>query len=404
MDKKKKIIIILSILVVLVLSIFIFLFLFKEKEEDYEQYEPVDETEITFLKDYLEVYENVNLSDVISLNNNTEIIDDYKINTSELGVIKLYIKYMEDGKEKKKYTSIKIVDSTPPYIGIGEKYSHIINTNFTFAKDVLCADNYDKNVTCEIVGDYDLTKIGENKVKVIAKDSSGNVTEKDFSLNVIEKPKNTNNTTDYKKLEDIVKEKPENASILIDVSKWQANIDWEKVKNAGIDYAMLRLGTQQAIDKGSVLDTYFVENIKNAQENGIKVGVYYYSYANDKDDAKEQAEWVIEQLKDYKLDLPVAFDWECWKYFNEFNISLHDLNEIARTFLKTVDNSGFDVINYGSKNYMENIWDLNEYQTWLAHYTDKTDYSKEYIIWQFTDAGIIPGISGNVDVNYYFNK
>ncbi len=189
---------------------------------------------------------------------------------------------------------------------------------------------------------------------------------------------------------------------MIDVSKWQEDIDWKKVKEAGVNYAMLRLGTQKNVDEDSILDAYFEKNIKEAKENGVKVGVYYYTYANDINDAKEQAKWVIEQLKDYELDLPVAFDWECWRKFNDFNISIHDLNEIGRTFLKEVESAGYKVVNYGSKNYLEKLWDLEEYDTWVAHYTKETNYSKDYIMWQFTDTGLLSGVKGPVDFNYLY--
>lgn len=407
MTKTKKIIIVvLSILLVVVGVVLAVLLYNNSKKDDLDDYIPLEENKVTFVKDYLEVYEDINLKDVIKLNDGLELVDDYKIDTDELGIIKLYIKFLEDGKEKKEYTSIEVKDTTPPYVGSGGTYSHIINTTFTFSKDILCADNYDKHIECEVVGDYDLTKIGQNYVKVRAEDSSGNVTEKDLILKVIERPKtgSSSGTTSYISLDDIKKNKAENAEIVIDVSKWQENINWKKVKEAGINYAMLRLGTQKAVDKESVVDAYFEQNIKNAQANGIKVGVYYYSYANDIEDAEEQAEWVIEKLKDYDLDLPVAFDWECFKYFNDFNISIHDLNEIGRTFLDKVKNAGYDTVNYGSKNYLEALWDIKEHKTWLAHYTSNTDYSKDYIMWQFTSSGRIPGINGNVDVNYYYVK
>ena len=203
--------------------------------------------------------------------------------------------------------------------------------------------------------------------------------------------------------QDIIKiHKKPNTSIGIDVSKWQKDIDWKKVKEAGIDYAMIRLGTQKALDKESVIDEFFDKNIKEAKANNIKVGVYYFSYANDVNDAEEQAEWVIEQLKAYDLDLPISFDWECWKYYNEFNINLHELNEIGKAFLRKIEEAGYTGINYSSKNYLINVWELDEYGTWLAHYTDKTNYDKDFLMWQFTDKGKVPGITNNVDLNYYY--
>lgn len=369
---------------------------------DKESYDkPITIDKIEVIEKNIEVYSKVKLSEIVSLHNGIKLLEDYEIDTNKLGKIKLLVDYNEEDKDRKGYVEVNVVDTTPPYIGVGNYYSHIINTNFTFKTDVICKDNYDKTTKCEVVGDYNLDKLGDNNVKVVAIDSSNNKTERDLVIRVIERSNKTSKPV-YKKLEDI--EIPENASIMIDVSKWQEDIDWKKVKESGVDYAMMRLGTQKAIDKESVLDSYFEKNIKEARENGIKVGVYYYSYANDVEDAKIQAEWVVEQLKGYELDLPVAFDWECFRYLNGFEMSLHDFNEMGTTFLKIIEKNGYKAINYGSKNYLEKIWTIEGYDTWLAHYTDKTTYSKDYIMWQFTDKGLVPGIKGAVDLNFYYNK
>lgn len=396
---KKKIIIILLILIFIVGIAIGVLFFTLHNKESYDELITIDKIEVR--EKNIEVYSKVKLSEIVSLHNGIKLLEDYEIDTDKVGKIKLLVDYSEEEKDKKGYVEVNIVDTTPPYIGVGNYYNHIINTNFTFNTDIICKDNYDKITKCEIIGDYNLDKLGDNNVKVVAIDSSKNKTERDLVIRVVEKSNKTSKPV-YKKLEEI--EVPENASIMIDVSKWQEDIDWKKVKESGIDYAMMRLGTQKGIDKESVLDSYFEKNIKEARENGVKVGVYYYSYANDIEDAKKQAEWVVEQLKDYELDLPVAFDWECFRYLNDFEMSLHDFNEMGTTFLKIIEKNGYKAMNYGSKNYLEKIWNIEGYDTWLAHYTDKTTYSKNYIMWQFTDKGLVPGIKGAVDLNFYYNK
>lgn len=392
---KKKVLIIISLFIVIG-AIILFIVLFNKKE-----LKTVSDKRITVINNKVEVYSKVKLSNIILLDSNLELLDDYLIDTSDLKEELLLISYLdkEDGYTKEDSFMVEVVDTTPPYIGVNDNYNHIINTNFTINSDVICGDNYDKEVICELIGDYDLEVLGKQKVKLVAEDSHGNKTEKEFNLNVVEKSINDNTVIDFK---DVVI--PDNASLLIDVSKWEEDIDWKTVKESGINYAMIRLGTQRAVDEGSVVDSYFEKNIKEAQEVGIKVGVYYFSYANDKKDAKEQAEWVIDSLKSYNIDLFVAFDWECWKYFNDFKISFHDLNEIGDTFLKTIEDAGYKGINYGSKKYLENVWDLDSYDTWLAHYTDNTDYSRSYTIWQFTESGKVDGIKGTVDLNLYYNK
>lgn len=394
---KKKIIIILLVLILITGGILFFL---TRKKEFYS----LEDESILLLKDKIEVYEKYKLSDIVRLDGERKILNDYQIDTDTLGKKDIELIYLDlDGDKRKGTISVEVVDSTPPYVGLGNHYTHYLGTNFTFYKDILCADNYDKHPKCEIIGEYNVDEIGETSLKLKAVDSNNNTIEKDFILKVIEKPKE-NSSSSKISFDEINSRLPSNASLLIDVSKWDKNIDWKKVKDAGIDYAMIRLGTQKSLDKESVIDPYFEKNIKGAKNAGIKVGIYYFSYANDANDAKEQAEWVVNQIKDYDLDLPICFDWESWKYFSEFDISIHDLNETARAFLDTMESFGYDTINYSSKNYLENVWNLKDYKTWLAHYTLNTNYQGDYVIWQFTDRGDIPGISGEVDVNFYYNK
>lgn len=397
--KKKSILIISSIVLLIGILVFVGFKLFYKPE-----FYSLDKKEVYLEEDKFEVYDYFDLSEVLHLCDGCSLLKDYKVNTRDLGKQELEVIYLDDENDKCKGTlEYEVLDTTPPYVGIGNHYTHYYGTNFTFYKDILCADNYDNNIKCEIIGEYDETKIGETNLKVKAVDSSNNVTEKSFLLKVVEKPQ-TSSTDNTVSFEEIKSRLPSNASLMIDVSKWERDINWKKVKDAGVEYAMIRLGTQKALDKESVMDEYFVKNYKAAKENGIKVGVYYFSYANDVEDAKIQAEWVLDQIKDYDIVLPVCFDWESWEYFSEFEISIHDLNEIAKTFLDTIGDKGYDTVNYSSKSYLESVWNLKDYNTWLAHYTMNTNYQGDFLIWQFTEDGEIPGIKGTVDVNFYYNK
>lgn len=397
--KNKKVIIFLSVFLLIIILSFIGFKIFYKPE-----FYSLDKDEVYLEKKQLEVYDYLDLSEILHLCDGCKLLKDYKVNTRELGKQELEVIYMDNENDKCKGTlELEVLDTTAPYVGIGNHYTHYLGTNFTFHQDILCADNFDRNITCEIIGDYDETKIGETILKVKAVDSSNNVTEKSFLLKVVEKP-NSPSESSKVSYEEIQARLPSNASLLIDVSKWDKDIDWKKVKDAGVEYAMIRLGTQKALDKDSVIDEYFEKNYKKAKENGIKVGIYYFSYANDVDDAKSQAEWVLNKIKDYDIDLPICFDWENWKYFSEFDISIHDLNEIAKTFMDTIKEKGYDTINYSSKSYLENVWNLKDYNTWLAHYTINTNYQGDFLIWQFTEDGVIPGVKGTVDVNFYYNK
>ena len=218
----KKKIILLLILLIIIVGIVIAVLLLNGNEETYD-YEITSE-EISLIKDKIEVYDEVNLKDVIKLNSRYELINDYKIDSDKVGTVRLDIDYrdIEKEKDKKGHLEVSIVDTTPPYIGVGDHYSHLVNTNFTFYNDVICKDNYDRHTKCEIVGDYDISTIGESNVKVVATDSSGNKTEQEFIFRVIEKRPETSISKKIK-IEELTI--PDNASLMIDVSKWQKDID-----------------------------------------------------------------------------------------------------------------------------------------------------------------------------------
>lgn len=346
----------------------------------------------------IEVYEDKYISDFIEVKNG--ILNDKKINTKQIGKKQVEFTYRnERGKEKVGEFEVNIVDKIPPIILISDTYTYTKNSNVNILENVLCGDNYDKKPVCKIEGEYDLNQIGNYSVVYKAVDSSGNETVKPITLKVIEKS-NSRGTVNKISLDEIkTKYQNENTILGIDVSKWQQTVDYEKVKESGIEFVMIRVGTQKGPKEDSIIDAYFKENIENAKKAGLKVGIYYYSYASSVKEAKNQAKWVIEQLDPYKIDLPVVFDWECYTFFNSFHISLYDLNEIADTFLKEIEKEGYEGMLYGSKNYLETIWKTGKYKTWLAHYTEKTTYNEEYLMWQFTNRGSVPGISTMVDVD-----
>lgn len=393
--RKRNIIIILSGILGIILLTIGNIYLFSESNEAKEE---------DIVRKYLntsneiEVYEDKYISDFIEVKNGT--LNDKKINTKHIGKEQVKFTYRnERGKEKVGYFEVNIVDKTSPIIFISDTYTYIKNSNINIEENVLCGDNYDKTPICRIEGEYDLNQVGNYSVIYKATDSSGNETVKPITLKVIEKS-NSRGVVSKISLDEIkTKYLTENTVLGIDVSKWQQTIDYEKVKESGIDFVMIRIGTQKGPKEESVIDAYFKENIENAQKVGLKVGVYYYSYASSIKEAKKQAKWVIEQLEPYKIDLPVVFDWECYTFFNSFHISLHDLNEIADTFLKNIEKEGYEGMLYGSKNYLETIWETGKYKTWLAHYTEKTTYNDEYLMWQFTNRGSVPGISTMVDVD-----
>ncbi len=358
-------------------------------------------TNISIKKDKLEYYEKINLYDLINIENGTIINQNYQINTKELGEKEISINYKDLNNDLSTYKfKVLVSDTTPPLIFASKKYSVEKGKKFDLIDSVVCGDNYDREIKCEIEGTYDINKLGEYPVKIKSTDTHGNTTSKDSIIVVKDKIKSSNPTYYYLK-DFIEKYKKEDTTIGIDVSTWQGFINWDKVKSSGVDAAMIRIGYGSR--NKSTMDKRFKENLKNAKKAGIKVGIYYYSYAKDENEAINQAKWIVNELNKEKLDLPIAFDWEDWSDFMSYKINFNDLNDIANAFMKEIENNGYKSMNYGSARYMEQVWDTPNYPTWLAYYTDNNDFEEDYVMWQVASDGIVSGINGYVDLDIIKN-
>lgn len=338
---------------------------------------------------------------------NGKIVKDYDIDSTELGKKKVKFEFINDDNIKLNYSyDIEVVDTVSPVVWLDSSYSVVKGSEDTLLDDILCGDNYDSNPKCEIIGEYDLDSIGTYPLLFKATDSSNNITEKEFNLNVYEPSKNNNSSYNSKTyFSDIVKEyKNNNTKIGIDVSAWQEDIDFEKIKEEGVEFIIIRVGSKKGTNGDYYLDSKFKQNIESANKFGIDVGIYFYSYASSSKEAIKDAKWVIKQIKDYEVTLPIAFDWEDFSDYNSYNLSFFGLTSMAEDFIKTVEKAGYKGMLYGSKNYLEKIWLPTKYDIWLAHYTKETSYEGNYIFWQKCNDGVIDGIDGAVDIDIMYNK
>lgn len=394
--KQKNIIIILIIFLISIISI-TFSYCYNSKDE------------IIFKSDLnCKFREKIYVSDFISKLDG-ELIEDYLIDTNKVGEKNIEIKYKNKyGFSKKNSITIDIIDVTYPTVIVSNPYIVEVNsTDFSINK-IFYADDYDDDLEVKLLGKYDLTKVGEYPLQIIVTDKSNNQTSKDFILKVITKPTTTPKSnslskkfTDYKEV--YQKYKKNNTQIGLDISKWQGEVDFQKLKEQNVEFVMLKIGGQTKIDGEIKLDPKFHDNIKNALANNIKVGVYFYSYANDIQDAKKQAKWIVKHLKEYDIDLPVAFDWENWTNYSSFHISFNTLNNIATTFFEEIEKKGYQTLLYSSKYYLETIWYHENYNNWLAYYTTNNNYSNDYQMWQLCNDGKIAGIDTYVDINVMYH-
>ena len=374
-----------------------------------------DKTALT-LKDNLqtEFLSDVKVSTFIEHLNGTLISDD-KIDTTSLGTKTVKVNYRNTrGKKKHKRYQITIVDTEKPKIFLS---SSTVSVQKGYNKNIinlfLSGDNCDSNPERKIIGNYDLNTPGTYDLTFEIKDASGNKESKNFKLKVNEISKNsssttTNNTTttnkNNKQFSDIVEKYCQSdnkyTSAGIDVSSWQGDIDWKKVKEAGCDFAFIRVGYQNGRNGEISEDKYFKANIENAIYNNIKVGIYFYSCAQTIEETQKQAKWTIEKIKAYNISLPVAFDWEEWNSFSDYKLSFYGISKLADAFINVCKDNGYDGILYSSKNYLETIWHQELFPNiWLAQYANTATYNKSYNYWQMCNTGIIDGIKGDVDID-----
>lgn len=204
----------------------------------------------------------------------------------------------------------------------------------------------------------------------------------------------------------------------IDISKYNTISNWSKVKNAGVDFVIIRAGYRGYGVSGTLCtDPKFTEHISGALKAGFPVGIYYFTQATNEDEAVEEAEWCIEQAKKYDISLPIILDYEfpvsngkkVGRMYNaKLSKSAATRNCIA--FCDTIKDAGYTPMVYANKSDLTNLIDgaklAKSYKIWLANYTKQTTYANPYEFWQYSESGTVDGISGtkNIDCNFWYTK
>ena len=194
----------------------------------------------------------------------------------------------------------------------------------------------------------------------------------------------------------------------IDVSFYQKDIDWTAVKNDGIDFAIIRAGYRGCSEGTLNEDERFREYIEGALSAGVEVGLYFFSQAVSTEEAREEAEYILELARGYNVTWPIVFDWEPLNYSysrtNNFDYSV--LTDCAIAFCDTINAAGYTGMVYLNETFAYLRYDMarlyGRYPIWLAHYTEKTDYVYDFQIWQYGSSGSVAGISGRVDMDIAF--
>lgn len=206
----------------------------------------------------------------------------------------------------------------------------------------------------------------------------------------------------------------------IDVSKWQGEIDWKKVKASGIDFAIIRIGYRA--ENGKIYkDEYADYNIQQADKAGLLVGVYFFSTAKNREEALSEAEWTVEAVKYYSISYPIVYDCEGFlkPESRMYGISAQERTDNALAFLNYIKQNGYDSMLYAAKNEIEYsaYWQTEriekEHKIWIAYYPEisypqieSPKYEGRLDMWQYTNMGKVDGVNGNADmaVSYFAPK
>lgn len=199
----------------------------------------------------------------------------------------------------------------------------------------------------------------------------------------------------------------------VDVSEHQGTIDWQAVKNAGMDFVILRVGYRGMTEGLLNVDATFEQNYQGAVDAGLKVGVYFFSQAITEKEAQQEADFVLETLNGRELSYPVVFDWETpipseelpAEDLRAYNMSGEEVTSFAKAFCQRIEKKGYTACVYTNKHMAYNSFnleELKEYALWYAEYQPAPSLYYDFRIWQYSASGTIPGIEGNVDLNICF--
>ena len=193
----------------------------------------------------------------------------------------------------------------------------------------------------------------------------------------------------------------------VDVSDLQGKIDWERVSEDGIDFAMIRLGRRGYTEGNIYLDDYYYENVSGVQSEGMPFGVYFFSQAITEDEAIEEANFVIKHLSGSGISYPVVFDHEPVESADgrANNLSKNELTHITKAFCQKIEDAGYTPMIYGNAFDMErlNLNDLKGIDVWYAEYESSQPTGQfDFAMWQYSSTANVSGINTQADLSILF--
>ncbi len=198
------------------------------------------------------------------------------------------------------------------------------------------------------------------------------------------------------------------SSVGIDVSRYQGTINWQQVKQSGVDFAFVRVGYRGYGNGAIKLDDTFDYNVAQALKNDLSVGVYFYSQATTYEEGVEEAQFVLDNIKAYNINLPVVLDTEdpMDETARTSTLTPEERSRACLGFLETIRAAGYETMIYANLRWIALDLDLSQlygYDLWLAQYANEPRLPYQYKIWQYSAEGVVPGISQPVDLNIGFD-
>lgn len=192
----------------------------------------------------------------------------------------------------------------------------------------------------------------------------------------------------------------------IDISTFQKNVDFQKVKEAGFEFVMIRLGYRGSVQGLLFEDEWAQRHYQGAKAAGLKVGGYFFSQSISEEEAIEEANYAMQIVKGWELEMPIVYDWEFMSQeYRNAHVDARMLTDYTLAFCRTIEAAGYEAMVYFNPDQSQKkmyLQELTDYRFWLAMYTDEMDYPYKVDMWQYTCTGSVPGIEGNVDINLYF--
>lgn len=283
-------------------------------------------------------------------------------------------------------------------------------------------DTYSKTDYLSAAPEYTENKTGQSedtesqieqneKEKIIIHENGNNIVEYPYIDAPLHDYDFSRLTTDERKKKMYYDENGEKAAVFgIDVSQYQGNVDWNRVKADGVDFAVLRLG-YRGYETGKICDdSKFLDYVEGTKAAGIDIGVYFYSQAVNAAEAVEEADYILNTIAENNIHVsyPIVFDWEFVQDEDPArtdDLSSELINECCIAFCEKIRSAGYETMFYANITdslFKYDLTKVSKYGLWLAEYSKETDYIYDFDMWQYSCSGLIDGIDSLVDLNLWF--